>query len=72
MATTINKKRVLTQILTAAKKVTEVPDEPQPVLEQSIYALCREDATPEQADRAFDYLRRHFYDWNEVRVSSTR
>src|SRR4051812_39415023 len=72
MATTINKKRLLTQILSAAKKVAEVPDEPQPVLEQFVYALCREDATPEQADRAFTYLCKQFYDWNEVRVSSTR
>jgi endonuclease-3 len=72
MATTINKKRLLSQIMSAAKKVAEVPDEPQPVLEQFIYALCREDATPEQAERAFAYLRERFYDWNEVRVSSTR
>jgi hypothetical protein len=42
------------------------------VLEQFVYALCREDATPEQADRAFTYLCKQFYDWNEVRVSSTR
>jgi endonuclease III len=37
-----------------------------------IYALCREDATPEQADRAFHNLRERFFDWNEVRVSTVR
>jgi len=70
MATTINKKRLLTHLLAHAKKArnTGAP----PVLEQFIYGLCREDATPEQADRAFEYLREVFFDWNEVRVTSVR
>ena len=42
------------------------------MLEQFIYGLCREDAIPEQADRAFLYLKETFFDWNEVRVSSSR
>ena len=41
------------------------------MLEQFIYGLCREDATREQADRAFRNLCERFFDWNEVRVSST-
>ena len=69
MATTINKKRLLTHVLSSTKRVTE---ESQPVLEQFVYGLCREDATPEQADRAFLFLRERFFDWNEVRVSSIR
>jgi endonuclease III len=70
MATTTNKKRLLNQVLSRAKKVRDA--EAQPVLEQFVYGLCREDATPEQADRAFRFLRERFFDWNEVRVSSIR
>jgi endonuclease III len=70
MATTINKQRLLTHILTTAKKTVEVVEEARPVLEQLIYGLCRENATREQADEAYRYLREKFFDWNEIRVSS--
>ena len=56
MATMINTKRLLTRVLSSAKKARGAGDEPQPVLEQFVYALCREDATPEQADQAFQFL----------------
>ena len=75
MATTINKQRQLTALLAAARKLAQSPDtaeEARPVLQQFIYGLCREDATAEQADRAYRTLCEHFFDWNEVRVSSTR
>jgi len=72
MATTINKQRIVTQLLTVAPPAPATEDVPLPVLEQFVYALCREDATPEQAHRAFKNLRERFYDWNEVRVSSQR
>jgi len=76
MATTINKQRILTQIFSAARKAADGPaagdPAPRPVLEEFIYGVCREDATPEEADRAFRRLREHFFDWNEVRVSSPR
>jgi endonuclease-3 len=39
------------------------------VLEQFIYAVCREGATRAAADQAFENLRTRFFDWNEVRVS---
>ncbi len=42
------------------------------VLEQFLYAICREGVTRDAADQAFAALRDRFYDWNEVRVSSTR
>jgi endonuclease-3 len=71
MATTINKQRLLTSILSRAPRSSE-GEGPRAVLEQFIYGLCRENATPEQADRAFRRLREHFFDWNEVRVSSQR
>jgi endonuclease-3 len=73
MATTINKQRLLTHLFTALKKVYEPDDAAsRPVLEQFLYALCRENATREQADEAYSNLRGRFFDWNEVRVSSTR
>src|SRR5260370_29185752 len=70
MATTTNQKRLLTQVLSRARTMKDA--EAQPVLEQFVYALCREDATPAQAHRAFRFLGGRFFDWNEVRVSSVR
>jgi endonuclease-3 len=75
MATTINKQRQLTVLLSAGRKLTSAPEateEARPVLQQFIYGLCREDATAEQADRAYRGLCERFFDWNEVRVSSVR
>src|SRR5262245_12839991 len=73
MPTTTNKQRLLTQIFSALGKGGK-PAEPeaQPVLEQFLYAVCREGVTREQADRAFRNLRENFFDWNEIRVSSAR
>src|SRR5262245_47772435 len=73
MPTTTNKQRVLTQLFTTLKKRYAPQDaEARPVLEQLIYAICREEATREQADQAFRHLQEKFFDWNEVRVSSVR
>ena len=75
MATTINKQRLLTALLSAARKLnraSEAEQDSRPVLQQFIYGLCREDATAEQADGAYRTLCERFFDWNEVRVSSTR
>jgi endonuclease-3 len=73
MATTINKQRLLTHLFAALKKAYDPNDPPsRSVLEQFLYALCRENATREQADEAFRTLREQFFDWNEVRVSSAR
>ena len=72
MATTINKQRLLTLLFTAVRKAPDSEEEPRTVLDQVIYGLCREDATPEQADQAFNSLRERFFDWNEVRVSTVR
>jgi endonuclease-3 len=77
MSTTTNKQRVLTQLFTTLPKghkahAASADAPPQPVLEQFLYALCREGVTREKADRAYQFLRKHFFDWNEVRVSSHR
>src|SRR5438105_2507614 len=73
MPTTVNKHRVIAQMFTTLKKRYDPREpEPRPVFEQFLYAICREGATREQADRAFQVLQEHFFDWNEVRVSSAR
>jgi len=72
MATTINKQRVLSTLLAQARKHSEADHAGRPVLEQFIYGLCREGATADQADRAYNYLCEQFFDWNEIRVSSQR
>src|SRR5438105_8457994 len=73
MPTTSNKQRVLTQIFTTLKKrYNPVEPESRPVLEQFLYAVCREGVSRAQADRAFRNLRERFFDWNEIRVSSPR
>jgi endonuclease-3 len=71
MTLAINKQRVVAQIFTSLKKRYDPTDpESRPVLEQFLYAICRENATRKQADRAFHHLQERFFDWNEVRVSS--
>jgi endonuclease-3 len=71
MATTINKQRILNHLLNSP--LGEAPEpETLAVLEQFIFGLCRENATPEQAQLAYKNLRTRFFDWNEIRVSSIR
>ena len=79
MATAASKQKLLTQVLGKGRKVTTGIETVEPididalnVLEQVLYAFCREDATSTQADRAFQQLQERFFDWNEVRVSSIR
>jgi endonuclease-3 len=73
MPSITNKQRVLTHLFTALKSRYGA-GEPvsRPVLEQFLYALCREGTTREKADRAFRTLGERFFDWNEIRVSSPR
>jgi len=73
MAATTNKQQVLNQCLALLKKKygePEAVDESRNVLEEVLYAICREGATKAQTDPAFDRLRKNFFDWNEVRVTS--
>lgn len=73
MPTATNKQRLLSTLFTALRKRCEpVEPEARPVLEQFLYAICREGATRPQADQAFRNLQEHFFDWNELRVSSVR
>jgi endonuclease III len=71
MAMTMNKHKVVNHVFTAlAKQAKDADDYPgRPVLEQFIYAICREGTTRAQADLAFQALQSRFFDWNEIRVS---
>jgi endonuclease-3 len=42
----------------------------RPVLEHLLFGCCLENAPPELAEKVFDQLAKHFFDWNEVRVST--
>jgi endonuclease-3 len=68
---TINKQKLVAQIFSMAKGKNAEP-EARPVLEQFLYAICREGVTREQADRAYKNLQEKFFDWNEIRVTSAR
>ena len=47
-------------------------DTTRPLMEQLIFAACLENAHWAPAEEAFTALRGSFFDWNEVRVSTTR
>jgi endonuclease III len=71
-----NKQQLLNYAHNALKKkfpleVSE-PAEPRPLLEELVYAICREGATTAEADAAYARLRKTFIDWNEVRVSTVQ
>jgi len=71
MATT-TKQRVLNLLVSHDELAGEAASDALPVLEQFVFALGREGASPEQAEQAFANLKSRFFDWNEVRVSSVR
>lgn len=66
---TATKAKPISTILAGLKKSSEPVGE-RPVLEHLIYAVLRENASREAADRAFEALVERFFDWNEIRVSS--
>jgi endonuclease-3 len=68
MSTTTTKQQLLTQLLRVISPTED--SSVRSVLEQFLYGICREDATPEMAQQAYDNLRSQFFDWNEIRVSS--
>jgi endonuclease III len=73
MATAVNKQKTLDHVYVALKKRFDPPEPTQRnVLEHLLYAVVREGTTREKADKAFQYLKTRFVDWNEVRVSTVQ
>ncbi len=71
-----NKQQLLTQVQAALKKRFALPavevESRRPLLEELIYAICREGSTTPEADAAFERLKKSFVDWNEIRVSTVQ
>lgn len=65
---------VLKRMVTVLKKNFKVerPDASRTPIEQLIYAICLENASFSAADDVYNALTHNYFDWNEVRVSSSR
>jgi endonuclease III len=72
MTITASKHKLVNQLFALHKGPREREPQGRLVLEQFLYAICREGVTRDSADQAFASLRERFYDWNELRVSSAR
>ena len=72
MAAPPTKPQLLPRVLTVLSKKLPAATEPEkrPVMEELVYAICREGVTSAEADAAFAKLKTSFFDWNEVRVST--
>lgn len=70
MSTRVEKFEQLYKALKKHFKFNEVSVE-RTVLEHMLYACCLEDSRSEQADEAFAKLQQSYFDWNEVRVTTT-
>ena len=73
MPTVNNKQRLIQRLCSSSKRTAEgAAKDDRSILEHLLYAVCREGATRDQADEAFQTLRETFFDWNEIRVSAER
>jgi endonuclease-3 len=63
---------ILKKLLPAIKKQYKVvvPKHDRPVLETMLFAICLEDVSVDEAERAFERMGKEFPDLNEIRVSS--
>ncbi|WP_254506781.1 hypothetical protein [Anatilimnocola floriformis] len=68
-----NRAAILSKVHKVLKKYYKptVPPAERGVLEHLLYACCLENARVEAADEAFAKLKELFFDWNEVRVTTT-
>jgi endonuclease-3 len=68
----MNKQQLLERALKILEKKYSIPpaSDERPVMEELIYAICREGVPTETASAAFQQLKQAFFDWNEVRVST--
>lgn len=71
-----NKQQLLNHAVTALKKRFPLPApeevSPRPLLEELVFAICREGSTTADAQAGYERLRKAFVDWNEVRVSTVQ
>ncbi|MFO0848938.1 MAG: hypothetical protein U0871_10360 [Gemmataceae bacterium] len=69
-----NKQQILNSAVGLLKKKFPTPPEPdkRPVLEEVVYAICRDGVPTADADAAFARIKSDFFDWNEVRVSTVQ
>jgi endonuclease-3 len=71
-----NTQQLLTHAQNVLRKRFPLPaaeaGEPRPLLEELVYAICREASTAAEADAGYARLRKVFVDWNEVRVSTVQ
>ena len=72
MTVTMNKQKLVNQLFALHKGPKHAETQGREVLEQFLYAICREGVTRDAADQAYAALRERFFDWNELRVSSTQ
>lgn len=72
MTVTMNKQKLVNQLFALHKGPKQAATQGREVLEQFLYAICREGVTRDAADQAYAALRERFFDWNELRVSSTQ
>ncbi len=68
-----NRADLITKLHKFVKKEYRVVSPPsnRSVLEHMIYGCCLENSTFEAADEAFAKLQENYFDWNEVRVTTT-
>lgn len=71
-----NKQQLLTHASNVLKKRFPLPEleeaSSRPLLEELIFAICREGSTTADAQAAFERIRKTFVDWNEIRVSTVQ
>ena len=68
-----NRADLITNLFKVVKKEYQpiLPPSNRTVIENAIYGCCLENSTYEAADEAFAKLHENFFDWNEVRVTTT-
>lgn len=71
---TTNRANVFNKLHRVAKKQFQVTKPPagRSVLEHLLYACCLQNSTFEDADEAMARVQRTYFDWNEVRVTTTK
>ncbi|MEM9411159.1 MAG: hypothetical protein AAGA30_08605, partial [Planctomycetota bacterium] len=69
-----NRAQLINKLQKVAKKhyPPVAPVSTRSVLEHMLYSCCLENSLNDPADESFAKLQQQFFDWNEVRVTTTR